>query len=106
MEGYIPAVIDHINGKRADNRFINLRSCTTSENIANSKVPSNNLLGIKGVRYHRQGCYKVSVTKNKVVYTKHFTISNYPSKEKALEEAVKYAKDLRQKLHGEFANHG
>lgn len=49
--GEIPRgfVIDHINGDSRDNRLINLRLCTQSENAKNRKVNKNNSCGMKGV---------------------------------------------------------
>lgn len=42
--------IDHINGNRSDNRICNLRECNPSQNGYNSKLPSNNHTGIRGVK--------------------------------------------------------
>lgn len=41
--------IDHINGKRDDNRIVNLRSVTQQENLKNTKRRSNNRSGVVGV---------------------------------------------------------
>lgn len=45
--------IDHINGKTWDDRLINLRDATRSENLGNRKRNKNNTSGFKGV--HRRG---------------------------------------------------
>lgn len=45
--------IDHINGVRDDNRIINLRLATISENNFNSKTKSTNTSGFKGVSYRK-----------------------------------------------------
>lgn len=45
--------LDHIDGCRTFNAFANLRPATSSENIANSKLRSDNASGFKGV--NRQG---------------------------------------------------
>lgn len=46
----IGAVVDHINGNGLDNRRINLRVCSHSENMRNSALRSDNTTGYKGVR--------------------------------------------------------
>lgn len=50
MTGEDPGpTIDHANGNGLDNRWVNLRKCSTSQNLCNKRVQSNNKLGIKGV---------------------------------------------------------
>ena len=45
--GYQPAMLDHINQDKSDNRIINLRECDMTKNLGNQK-PSG-VLDIKGV---------------------------------------------------------
>lgn len=45
------AMIDHINGNPFDNRIVNLREATASQNQFNRKVQKTNRLGIKGVHH-------------------------------------------------------
>lgn len=47
-------IIDHINHNGLDNRKINLRICTRSQNLMNTKnlLPSHNKTGYRGVRLH------------------------------------------------------
>ena len=47
--GYMPKLIDHINGHGLDNRLCNLRECTQIENMKNTSKPSTNKSGYKGV---------------------------------------------------------
>jgi hypothetical protein len=48
------AQIDHVNERKADNRFVNLRKATASENKRNSKRHVDNTSGFKGVGWHKQ----------------------------------------------------
>jgi len=46
--GYMPKSVDHKDGDRSNNRIANLRPCTMSQNILNSKLAKNNTSGFKG----------------------------------------------------------
>jgi len=46
--------VDHINHDRADNRWINLREVSRSENQQNAKPQINNVSGSTGVCWHKQ----------------------------------------------------
>jgi hypothetical protein len=47
--------VDHINRDSLDNRRCNLRLCTPAENVRNSKIPTTNTSGYKGVTWYRRG---------------------------------------------------
>jgi hypothetical protein len=50
--GVFPTLhIDHINGDRGDNRALNLRAVTQSENMRNTKISVRNTSGVMGVRF-------------------------------------------------------
>lgn len=58
--------VDHIDRNPSNNRLLNLRELTCSENLQNSKVNSRNVSGIKGVSWdsrERKWCASLQVNK-------------------------------------------
>jgi len=47
--------IDHLNGNGTDNRIVNLRDITHSENQKNRRLASNNKTGVTGVYFTKKG---------------------------------------------------
>lgn len=92
-------IVDHINGNGLDNRRANLRQCTVSENMWNSRVPKTNKSGFKGVSWMSRHNKWRSAIRFK---GKAFTIGYFDT----VEAAAKAVAAARIKLHGEFANHG
>ena len=101
--------VDHINGKKTDNRPCNLRESTNSQNASNKPVSVRNKLGVKGVWAYNVSDDTVrvvaSVSFNKEKYSKSMNV-----KKEFVEATVQTLKAWRdekaRKLHGEFFNEG
>lgn len=101
IHGEWPKVsMDHINGIKTDNRWVNLRHATRSENQRNQKRLSTNTSGHKGVVFDKtNGTWYFQMRQND---GSRFTKTGFKTKE----EAVAACRIMREKLHGQFANHG
>lgn len=88
--------IDHINCDRQDNRIVNLRDATPSQNIANSRLSAANKTGFKGVSFDkRKGLFRAVLGKNgRQIFLGYFTKPD---------EAHKAYVKAAQTEHGEFA---
>lgn len=94
--GYLPDVIDHIDGNRTNNHIENLREATRSENLYNSAISSKNTSGAKGVTYiKRFNKWRVRLYAEKKMYH----IGYFDS----LEEATKASDAARALHHKNFA---
>ncbi len=63
MEGRWPRIVDHRNGVRDDDRWVNLRVADTSQNAANKARQSNNTSGQPGVwKIPETGRWRARVT--------------------------------------------
>jgi hypothetical protein len=86
---------DHINGIRNDNRIVNLREATFSQNIMNSKTQTKNTSGYKGVSFN--------IGKNKF---ESYVSFNHKKIHIGLFDTAKEANEARKVkakiLHGEF----
>lgn len=88
--------IDHINGIKNDNRIVNLREATRSQNMANTRKKAKSRSGFIGVSFHKQSGKwqaRCCINYRSVFFGLHAT-----------PEAAAQARDEGAKrLHGEFA---
>lgn len=88
-------MVDHHNRDRSDDRILNLREATNSQNQANRPAPKNNTSGVKGVRYERdRGRWRASIEFN----GKAKNLGRFSTKE----EAIAARKSAEEKCFGEF----
>lgn len=97
--GYIPKIIDHIDGNKTNNSIENLRECTQSQNMMNSKLSSSNTSGVKGVFWNKRNKRWIASIR---VGSDPICLGRFKSKAMAIACIEK----ARKELHGEFANHG
>lgn len=93
--------VDHENHNLLDNRRLNLRKCTRSENMANRKPRGESkYLGVSYQRYKVKGkeyCYIIATILNG---GKKKTLGRFKNEESA---AIAYD-DAAKEIHGKFAN--
>ena len=98
MTGEDPGLydIDHINGDRSDNRWVNLRLATNSQNKLNISRHKNNSSGVKGVHWSSERkCWVAQLRlEGKTLWYKRFN---------NLQDASDAIALFRKELHGEFA---
>lgn len=97
--GHFPNQIDHIDGNKLNNKIENLREVTNAQNQCNITKRSNNTSGFKNVYLHKKT--------NK--WQVRLQVNGRP-KCFGLYHDIDYAKfvsdAMRNKYHGEYANHG
>jgi len=98
--GFLPHEIDHIDGDPLNNHIENLRAATHSQNGANIKRRTDNMSGEKGVWWDKLKDKYVIYT-----YKDGKRLYGTPAYTKDFDIAVSAARELRQRIHGEFANH-
>lgn len=89
-------LVDHINHVKTDNRKVNLRLVSNSQNLMNHKNFSSNTSGNTGVCWHtRDDIWEAYIrVNNKVTYLGRF---------KNFDDAVKVRKEAEEKYFGEYS---
>lgn len=96
--GNLPKYIDHIDGNPLNNKIENLRECTLSQNVHNSKLCKINTSGVKGVSWNKRN-KKWVVCINSQNKRKHIGYFD------DFELAELVAIEVREKYHRGFARH-
>ena len=94
--GYMPEIVDHIDGNRLNNRIENLREATKSQNSHNQKLSKKNTSGYKNVTWNER---KEKWLVNVRVHSMDFHIGYFDD----IELADLAAQEARDKYHKEFA---
>lgn len=94
--GFLPPVLDHIDGNPLNNRVENLRVATRTQNAQNRKLNANSSTGVKGLCFYKKyNKWKAQLGVNgKYVYLGWF--SNF-------DEAVNAINRSRADAHGTYA---
>jgi len=98
QNGYLPFMVDHINGIKTDNRIENLRPATYPENNRNARIRTDNSSGCKNVSWakdRQKWCVAIKIN-GKRKYLGYYG---------DLELADLVAHEARDKYHKEFARH-
>ena len=93
VTGKEPLEVDHINRKRADNRWVNLRTDVGNQHKWNRSTPNTNTSGLRGASL-QSGRWRAQIVVNGV---KH-SLGMYDSREQA---AAVYEEAAR-KMHGRY----
>ena len=96
--GYLPKMVDHIDGNPLNNNIENLRESDSQSNQYNRRKNVNNTSGCKNVSWNKKGqTWQIHVRHNKKVHAWYV---------KDFELAELVAQEARTKFHGAFVNHG
>jgi hypothetical protein len=90
--------VDHINNDPTDNRIVNLRLATFSENAMNRGLRANNTSGVKGVSWSKKSSrWLAHIGINGKLH--HLGLFD------TIEEARAVREEAARRLHGAFARH-
>lgn len=94
--GWLPEVVDHINGDSGDNRIGNLRASSYKNNPKNRKTQENNTSGQAGVHFCNRDKRWVAIIRYNC---KQIYLGSYKTKE----EAVKARQEGEKRYYGTLA---
>jgi HNH endonuclease len=101
--GVMPDIVDHIDCDKTNNRIENLRDANATWNNTNKKIQRNNSSGIKGISFYT----KFNRIHAQIqVHGKKIHKTFVPITEENLTLAKRWLDEQRNKLHGDYANHG
>jgi len=102
MEGYIPEQVDHIDGDRGNNSWINLRAVTNLENCRNKSMTSRNKSGANGVYFsERLKKWTAEIRHN----GKSIRLGWFKPTEDGKQQAIEARKEA-ERTYGYHDNHG
>jgi hypothetical protein len=98
LQGFIPDMVDHIDGNRDNNTINNLRVATASENQKNRKLGKSNKSGMSGVRWlPKSAKWQADIRVDReLIY-----LGRWEDKELAIQ-----ARKEAERKYGFHANHG
>lgn len=96
FKGYLPDLVDHIDLDRTNNKIVNLRECTRSQNQHNTTLRKDNKSGVKGVCWcNRWGKWLARIKVN----GESVFVGYFDDLKKAEQEVTR----AREKAHGIYA---
>jgi hypothetical protein len=98
FHGYVPPIIDHIDGNPSNNKIENLREASHAQNMRNSQRPKNNTSGFKGVYFDKRNSNWVAQC---VLDGKKTHLGSF----KDIHDAARAVTKFREENHKEFARH-
>ena len=95
--GYLPPILDHIDGNRSNNSIDNLRPALARENQANRRRDTRSTSGHKNVSYSKAA----KKWRAMVRYMDRRVVGYFAD----ISDAAEFARKAREQLHGQFARH-
>jgi len=96
IHGYMPKIVDHIDGNPSNNKIKNLREASHAQNMRNSQRRKDNTSGFKGVYFDKENCNWVAQC---VFNKKKFYLGSF----KDIHDAASAVTKFRNENHKEFA---